>query len=108
MQPAQVAIKNEKRQPESCLFYASEAGARLLCDLLAHGRHVRARTVGHFSGYADGFTQGWVGVDGLADVHGVSTHFGSQRDFTDHVAAQNAAMAMPLGESSDSKPKPMP
>jgi hypothetical protein len=51
-----------------------------------------------------------VRVDGLADVHGVGAHLDGQGDLADHVArvradhaaAQDAAVAVGFGESSNS------
>ena len=61
--------------------------------------------MGHFGRHSDGLSQRGVWVNGLADVHGIRTHFDGQRDLTNHVArmrshhaaTQDLAMAMGLG-----------
>ena len=44
----------------------------------------------HFRRHADALAQRGVGVDGLADVHGVGTHLDGQGDLADHVARVGA------------------
>ena len=56
--------------------------------------------MGDFGGHADGFAQGGVGVDGLADIHGIRAHFDGQAHFADHVAgggADDGAADDPVG-----------
>lgn len=73
-----------------------------LLPLLACRRHVRAAAVRHFRRHAQALAQRGVGVDGLADVHGIRAHLDGQRNLADHVAsvgadpaaAQNLAMAV--------------
>jgi hypothetical protein len=56
----------------------------------------------HLGRHADALAQRGVRMDGLADVHGVSTHLDGQRNLADHVAgmradhaaAQNLAVAV--------------
>ena len=52
--------------------------------------NVRASAVGNFGGHADGFAQGRVRVNGLADVDRVAAHLDGQTDFADHVASIRA------------------
>ncbi len=63
---------------------------------------IGATAVRHFGRHADALAQGWMRVDGLANVNGIGPHLDRQSDFTDHVtgmgaddaAAQNPAMAV--------------
>ena len=59
----------------------------------------------HLCRHANAFAKRGVGVDGLADVHGVGAHFNGQRNLAnhvacmgaDHAAAQDLAVAVGLG-----------
>jgi hypothetical protein len=59
-------------------------------SLLLHRRHVGAGTFVDFGGHADRFAQRRVGVDGLADVDGVSAHFDGEANFADQVTRVRA------------------
>ena len=87
----QYACSPEKRNPPHGGFRLHAlllpCATRLL---LAHRGQVGAAAVRDFGGHAHGFTQGGVGVDGLADVGGVGAHFDGQADFADHVAGRRA------------------
>ena len=45
--------------------------------------------------HANGFAQRRMRVDGLADVHCISTHLNRQGDFTNHVTCMGADHAAP-------------
>jgi len=59
----------------------------------------------HLSRHANALAQRGVGVNSLADVHGVGAHLDGQADFANHVAcmranhaaAQDLAVAVRLG-----------
>ena len=58
--------------------------------LFAYWWQIRTTAMRHFSCHANAFTERWMRMDRLADIHCISTHFDGQCDLADHVACVSA------------------